>query len=435
MSTKTSRDEREWEERGFYYGPSEKSMASLISKSITAILGGTIQLKRGNLLENSGKFGEDSVNKSGTKEGRQVLMAMSGGVDSSVAAYALGQDGYDIVGATMCLLDSEIDHSASAQVAEYDSGLEQLESSDIADAKDCAIRLGIPHHVFDFRDPFSEDVIDRFCKGYFDGSTPNPCIDCNRFIKFGALAEKRDELGLDYLATGHYARREYDPDREKYVLKKGLDEAKDQSYVLAFLPQQELARVLLPLGSLSKQDVRDIAAKLGFLNANKEESQDICFVQSGKYAEFIESHSGRSSEPGPILDEAGNRIGDHEGLLRYTVGQRKGLGIAAPYPLFVVKKDAASNALVVGPKESLATNVVTAHDCNTVTYDIDDIAGKCISGSAKTHYRHKGANCNAVFGKDGSLEIEFDSPIVKPASGQTLVVYEGDEVVGAGIID
>lgn len=357
----------------------------------------------------------------GQKGPETVLMAMSGGVDSSAAAIVLGREGYEVVGATMDLLGS----SASPC----------LTSPDIEDAKECARRLGIAHHVFDMRDAFGEEVIGRFCNGYFEGSTPNPCIDCNRFIKFGALAAKRDEKGLDYLATGHYARREFDPSLERCVLRKGADAAKDQSYVLAFLTQEELARTLFPLGALTKAEVRDMAAQAGLANADKGESQDICFVQDGKYAEFIEGRTGRVSDPGPILDEGGKALGEHDGLLRYTIGQRKGLGIAAPYPLYVIAKDAAANALVVGPKDSLMVREVNAHDANLVTYEIGEVADKTVSGTAKTHYRHKGEACEAVFGKDGSLEVTFASPVTKPASGQTLVVYEGDTVVGAGIID
>lgn len=348
-------------------------------------------------------------------------MAMSGGVDSSTAAMVLEREGYEVVGATMSLLGSDDEDC--------------LTSADIEDAKECAKRLGIAHHVFDMRDVFNKEVIDRFCSGYLAASTPNPCIDCNRFIKFGALAAKCDELGLNYLATGHYARREFDAELGRYVLRKAKDLAKDQSYVLAFLPQAELARTLFPLGALTKAEVRDMALEAGFTNANKGESQDICFVQDGKYAEYIESCTGAISSAGPILDEAGKKLGEHDGLLRYTIGQRKGLGIAAPYPLYVVAKDSQANALVVGPKESLMVRDVSAHDANLVTYKVSEIAGKPISGTAKTHYRHKGEACKAVFDENGSLRVVFDSPVVKPASGQTLVVYEGDVVVGAGIID
>lgn len=350
-----------------------------------------------------------------------VLMAMSGGVDSSAAAIVLGREGYEVVGATMGLLGS--------------AGGSCSTSADIEDAKECARRLGIAHHVLDMREAFNEEVIDRFCNGYFAGETPNPCIDCNRFIKFGLLEAKRDEMGFEYLATGHYARREFDPSLGRYVLRKGADAGKDQSYVLAFLSQAQLARTLFPLGALTKSEVREMAAEAGFSNADKGESQDICFVQDGKYAEFIEDHTGCVSEAGPILDEEGNVLGRHDGLLRYTIGQRKGFGIAAPHPLYVVAKDAKSNALVVGPKESLMVSEVSAHKANLVTYEIGDVAGKPISGSAKTHYRHRGEACEAVFGRDGSLNVAFDSPVTKPASGQTLVVYKGDTVVGAGIID
>lgn len=348
------------------------------------------------------------------------MMAMSGGVDSSAAAIVLDRDGYEVVGATMSLLDS-CDNCPP--------------STDIEDARECAKRLGIKHLVFDMHEAFDENVIDRFCSGYLAASTPNPCIDCNRFIKFGALAAKRDELGFDYLATGHYAKRDYDHKLERYVLRKGADSAKDQSYVLAFLPQAELARTLFPLGSLTKAQVRDMALKAGFANAKKSESQDICFVQDGKYAEYVEARIGVTSSAGPILDEGGKKLGEHDGLLRYTIGQRKGLGIAAPYPLYVIAKDAQSNALVVGPKESLMMREVSAHDANLVTYKVDEVAGNPIRGTAKTHYRHKGESCEAVFERDGTLHVTFDSPVVKPACGQTLVVYESDTVVGAGIIN
>lgn len=361
-------------------------------------------------------------------------MAMSGGVDSSTSAKMLKDGGYEVLGATMLLSESLAVPSDNAQ--NQADGLDDAYSvsKEARDARENAIKLGIEHRVFDLRDAFQENVIAPFCKGYINGETPNPCIDCNISMKFGLFDAKREELGLDYLATGHYAKREFDPALGRFVLKQGADSKKDQSYVLAFLSQDVLAHTLFPLGETSKGEVRKIAGRSKLTNADAPESQDICFIKDGKYAAFIERWFGEGSEPGPILDESGKLLGHHVGLLHYTIGQRKGLGIAAPYPLYVVEKDVGANALVVGPKESLEARQVSARDANLVTYLEDEVAGKALSGWAKTHYRHKGQSCKAVFGENGSLDVTFDEPVTKPAKGQTLVVYDGDTVIGAGII-
>ena len=253
----------------------------------------------------------------------KTLIAMSGGVDSSVAAYLIKSQGYDCIGCTMKLYDNEdigISHNRTC-----------CSLDDVEDARSVAYKIGMPYYVFNFKDGFREKVIEKFVRCYESGDTPNPCIDCNRYMKFDKLYERAKILGCEYIVTGHYARIEYDG--ERYLLKKALDETKDQSYVLYSLTQEQLAHTLFPLGNMRKTEVRKIAEEKGFFNADKPDSQDICFVPNGKYAEFLENYTGKAYPEGTFLSVDGTVLGKHKGIVRYTVGQHKGLGIPSEKPL------------------------------------------------------------------------------------------------------
>lgn len=352
-----------------------------------------------------------------SEKGR-VLCAMSGGVDSSVAAKLLVDAGYEVLGVTMRLFDRG--RCGEAIPCKHD---------DVADAQGVCGRLGVRHQVVDFAEAFEENVVEPFCRSYLAGDTPNPCVDCNRTIKFGALERLRCDLGYDYVATGHYVRRAVDGATGRCALLRGLDPKKDQSYVLYHLPQGLLSHLLFPVGELSKDEVRAVARETGLSVADKEESQDICFIPDGDYAAFIERRVGPLA-PGPIVDEAGAVLGEHRGLARYTVGQRKGLGVAVGEPLFVLAKDVEHNALVVGPASSTGVRTVVADGVNVM-------AGARWSGKrrveAKTNYRSALRTASAAFEGD-RLVVTLDEPVRAVAPGQAIVLYHGDEVVGGGTI-
>ena len=369
----------------------------------------------------------------------RVLVAMSGGVDSSVAALLLRDAGYDACGVTMKLFDNEIAGAGGVCMVGESTCCSQ---SDVEDARQVAFGLGLEHFTFNFTGTFGHEVIDRFCDEYLHGRTPNPCIDCNRYLKFAALQQRRAQLGYDYVATGHYARRAFNRETGRFELRRGLDDAKDQSYVLYHLTQDDLAHMLFPLGELTKPQVRELAETHSFGNAHKAESQDICFVPDGDYASFIERYLGFSEggagadvpaafEPGDIVDVSGKVLGKHRGLVHYTIGQRKGIGVAAPEPLYVVAKDSARNALVVGPRSTLGVREVRARDVNLVSVASLDAPMRV---TAKTHYRQRAQAGEAVM-QDGELVVCFDEPVARPAAGQSLVLYDGDAVVGGGTIE
>lgn len=358
-----------------------------------------------------------------------VMAAMSGGVDSSVCALLLQEAGYEVVGATMVLRDNVLVESA----ANDEGGSSCGSSADVEDARAVCQRLGIDHHTFDLRHRFGEAVVDRFCDAYLCGRTPNPCIDCNRYLKFEALQRSRREMGLDYVATGHYARRAWDEAAGRWKLLRARDGAKDQSYVLYHLTQDTLAHMLFPLGDLAKDEVRELARAHGFVTAEKPESQDICFVPDGDYAEFIEEHCGAAAafEPGDIVNREGRVLGEHGGLVHYTIGQRKGIGVAAPEPLYVLEKDLTANRLVVGFKDETLSHGVVARDVNL-------IGGESFAGpravQVKTHYRQRPVAATVEMSGDDELTVVFDEFQRSAAPGQSAVLYDGDEVLGGGTI-
>ena len=359
------------------------------------------------------------------KADTSVMMAMSGGVDSSVAALLLTEAGCQVTGVTMKLF--------GADVLESDCDSSCCSLDDVEDARAVCRRLSVPHYTFNFGDLFGEAVIGRFCDAYLEGTTPNPCIDCNRFLKFAALQRRRRELGLDAVATGHYARRAFDEATGRWQLLRARDAAKDQSYVLYHLTQDSLAHMVFPLGDLTKPEVRALARTHGFGNAEKAESQDICFVPDGDYAGFIERRCGRGRafEPGEIVNRAGTVLGEHKGLVHYTIGQRKGIGVAAPEPLYVFAKDAAANRLVVGGAVEVQVREIRAHDVNLIA---DERIEAPRAVTVKTHYRQRPVAAMVEQTGDDELRVVFDEPQRAVAPGQAVVLYDGDVVVGGGTI-
>lgn len=356
------------------------------------------------------------------KENR-VLVAMSGGVDSSVAAYLVKSKGADAIGATLKLFSNE------------DIALDRTKTccslSDVEDARSVANRLGIPYYVFNFSNNFKEKVIGRFIAAYEAGGTPNPCIDCNRFIKFSQLLERAELMECGHIATGHYARVEFDSSSGRWLLKKAADASKDQTYVLYSLTQHELSHTLFPLGGLNKSEVRKIAEEQGFLNANKPDSQDICFVPDGNYAKFIEEFTGRKSQPGNFIDTNGNIVGKHKGIIHYTIGQRKKLGISMGRQVYVSAIDPENNTITLGDETDLFSRNLTARDINLIA--LPEIKSP-MRVTAKTRYSHKEAS--AILEQTGTdeLRLEFDQPQRAITKGQAVVIYSDDVVIGGGTI-
>ncbi len=359
-----------------------------------------------------------------TKAPQKALIAMSGGVDSSVAAARMKRAGYDCIGVTMKLYENETIGEACEKSC--------CALSDTEDARKVCSVLDIPYYVLNFKEDFSKNVIDRFVAAYEAGDTPNPCIDCNRYLKFDKLYQRARELDCDCIVTGHYARVEYDSSRERYLLKKAKNTAKDQSYVLAFLTQEQLGHTIFPLGDISSKDeVRRIAADYGFVNAAKHDSQDICFVPDGDYAAFMSRYTGREYPAGDFLTEDGKKLGEHKGIIRYTIGQRKGLGLSLPAPLYVCRKDMDKNAVILSPEEALFTSRCIVRDFNWIAYEAPQTP---VRVTAKTRYRAKEAPATARVLEDGCVELIFDEPQRAITSGQAAVLYDGEEVVGGGTI-
>jgi len=354
----------------------------------------------------------------------KALIAMSGGVDSSVCAALMTEEGYDCIGITMKLYENDT------------AGLEKegacCSLSDALDARKVCGRLGMDHYVFNFREDFEKKVIDRFVAAYEAGDTPNPCIDCNRYLKFDRLYRRAKELDCAYIATGHYARVERDAKSGRFLLKKAFNTAKDQSYVLAFLNQEQLAHTKFPLGGFaSKEQVRELADAYGFANAAKRDSQDICFVPDGNYADFIRRYTGKEYPSGDFVTADGKKLGEHKGIIRYTIGQRKGLGLALPAPLYVCRKDTEKNEVVLSPEDALFSTACIVGDFNWIAYD--EPRGS-VRVTAKTRYRAKEAPATAHVRADGRVELVFDEPQRAITTGQAAVLYDGDAVVGGGTI-
>ncbi len=351
---------------------------------------------------------------------KKALIAMSGGVDSSVAAFLMQERGFSCVGATMRLYTNDDIVTCEKTCCSLD---------DVEDARSVAARLGMEYHVFNFADRFKKDVIDRFVSTYEGGATPNPCIDCNSFLKFDKLFERAEILGCDCIATGHYARVDCDEHSGRYLLKRAADSQKDQSYVLYSLTQEQLSRTMFPLGEISKEETRRIAEKNGFINAKKRDSQDICFVPNGKYAEFIEKYTGKEYPKGDFLDEQGNVLGRHKGIIRYTIGQRKGLGLSFEQPMYVTAINPKENTVTLGTNDRLYSTHVTVKEINLIS--VTSIAAPT-RVKAKVRYRQPEQWAQAVQTDEDTLELEFEQPQRAITPGQAVVLYDGETVVGGG---
>ncbi len=339
------------------------------------------------------------------KSGRpQAMIAMSGGVDSSVAAYLMQQAGYDCMGVTMKLYENE------------DAGVPRGHTccalDDVEDARRVAYALGMPYYVFNYKDAFREQVMARFAAAYQHGATPNPCLDCNRYLKFGLLETRARALGCDVLATGHYARVEQLPDG-RYTLKKAVDATKDQSYVLAWLTQEQLAHTRFPLGGLHKTEAREIAEAHGFCNAHKHDSQDICFVPDGDYAAAVERLTGAHSEPGRFVDTQGKVLGTHRGIIHYTI-------------------DVPRNEVVLGRNDDLFSTELDASGCNWISGDVPDVP---LHVTARIRYRQPEQPCTVTATGPDTVHVSFETPQRAITRGQAVVFYGGDTVLGGGTID
>lgn len=339
---------------------------------------------------------------------------MSGGVDSSACAQIIKNEGHECIGATMQL-----------------HGVSCTSKQDALDAKKVCEKLKIAHHVVDFSADFEKYVINNFISAYENGATPNPCIECNFHLKFDKLFDYASELGYDHIATGHYAITEYDEKYNRIVLKKAKNLKKDQSYVLYRLSKEKVSKTIFPLGKMdSKDEVRAVLSELDFEFASKKESQDICFVPDGDYAKFIENHTKRTYPEGDFVTKDGTLLGKHKGIIRYTIGQRKGLGLALPHSMYVVKKDLSKNEVVIGENEDLFSRELWADNVNLIALDTID---EPIKIKAKVRYNQEEKSAVACM-KSGLLHVVFDEPQRAICKGQSVVLYDGDVVIGGGII-
>ena len=350
---------------------------------------------------------------------RHICVAMSGGVDSAGAALLLRREGYDVSGVTLRLHSYRDRPGLCGSDAEIDT------------ARAVAAHLEIPHSVLDLSEEFRRDVMDHFVSEYMHDRTPNPCVDCNRCIKFGALLDWALENGANALATGHYARVEYDETAGRWLLLRGRDHRKDQSYFLYQLTQHQLSHLLLPVGTYEKPALRALAEEAGLVNAQKADSQDICFVPDGDYMAFLQNYGGLRPVPGDFVDATGKVLGRHKGLEGYTPGQRKGLGVSADRPLYVLRKDRASNTVILGDNEELFTRELIAERVNLIS--VPELTGP-MAVTAKTRHSQREASATVEPLPDGRIRVVFDEPQRAVTAGQAVVLYDGETVVGGGTI-
>jgi tRNA-specific 2-thiouridylase len=353
----------------------------------------------------------------------RVVVAMSGGVDSSVAAALLAEQGYDVVGLSMQLYDQRAEPGAWGSCCSLD---------DLHDARRVAATIGIPHYLLNFEAAFRETVVDNFVSEYAAGRTPIPCVHCNAQLKFATLVDRAAGLDAAWVATGHYARVEYDEERRQYTLRRGVDAQKDQSYFLFSLTQDQLARAVFPVGHLTKPDVRAHAARLGLPVADKPDSHEICFIPDGQTAAFVERAMSEEPLAGDVVDSGGRVLGRHAGVHRFTVGQRRGLGVASRSPLYVLRLEPATARVVVGPRDELGGRTLTASQVNWISGQVPDGPRRV---TARIRHRHADAAALVTPDDSGRAHVAFDEPQLAITPGQAVVFYDGDEVVGGGWIE
>lgn len=354
---------------------------------------------------------------------KTVVVGLSGGVDSSVAAYLLKEQGYDVIGVTMQIWQEE-----DSCTVEENGGCCGL--SAVEDARRVAQKLDIPYYVMNFRKEFQKQVIDYFTREYLEGRTPNPCIACNRYVKWESLLKRSLEIGADYIATGHYARVEQLPNG-RYAIRNSVTAKKDQTYALYNLTQEQLARTLMPVGAYTKDEIRKIAEEAGLLVAHKKDSQEICFVPDNDYAGFIKNSTGKTIPKGNFVLADGKVIGEHQGIIHYTIGQRKGLNLSMGHPVLVTKIRPDSNEVIIGENEDLFVNTLICDRVNFMA--MEGLDGE-VRLKAKIRYNHPGAECVISPAEDGKVRVTFDQPQRAITPGQAVVFYQGEYVAGGGII-
>ena len=357
--------------------------------------------------------------------GKKVMLGMSGGVDSSVAAALLLQQGYEVIGVTL-----QIWQDMDEEMKKSEGGCCSLSAVD--DARRVANKLGIRYYVLNFKDIFKKTVIDYFKEEYFKGRTPNPCIACNRHVKWQAMLDKAVSMGIDYIATGHYAKVMLDTASNRYILKKSVTDRKDQTYALYNLTQEQLSRTLMPVGDYPKEKIREMAKEIGLSVASKPDSQEICFIHDNDYGRFLSENSDKKIVPGKFVDTKGNILGDHKGIVYYTVGQRKGLGIAFGKPMFVVALDVENNRVILGDDSEVFSESLVASDLNFISIE------KPVDGmkvAAKIRYSAKESPATVHIIDDNRIKVVFDEPQRAITPGQAVVFYDGDVVVGGGTIE